>query len=103
MSINQISSEVPVNYKLYQNYPNPFNPVTKIRYELKLGSFVKLKIFNIKGREVKTIVNERQNEGVYEVDFSATEYGSSLSSGVYFYSLFIGDNFIDTKKMIVLK
>jgi len=57
----------------------------------------------IKGREVKTIVNERQNAGVYEADFSTTEYGSSIPSGVYFYSLFVDERLIETKKMIVLK
>lgn len=71
--------------------------------KVKISGFVKLKVFNIEGREVKTIVNERQNAGVYEADFSATEYGSSLSSGVYFYSLIVNDNLIDTNKMIVLK
>jgi photosystem II stability/assembly factor-like uncharacterized protein len=102
-TVNQIISAVPSDYKLYQNYPNPFNPLTKIKYELKTAGFVKLKVFNVEGREIKTIVNEKQNAGVYEADFSATEYGSTLSTGVYFYSLFADYKFVDTKKMIVIK
>ncbi|MBK9334560.1 MAG: T9SS type A sorting domain-containing protein [Ignavibacteria bacterium] len=102
-SVTQISGTTPSDYKLFQNYPNPFNPLTKIKYELKTPGFIKLNVYNINGKEVKTIVNEKQNTGVYEADFSATEYGSSLSSGVYFYSLFAGEELVDTKKMIVLK
>ncbi len=102
-SISQTNSEIPTDFILHQNYPNPFNPLTKIKYELKTAGFVKLKVFNVEGREIKTIVNEKQNAGVYEADFSATEYGSSLSSGVYFYSLFADYKFVDTKKMIVIK
>ncbi len=102
-SINQIVSTIPSVYKLYQTYPNPFNPLTKIKYELKTPGSIKLNVYNITGREIKTVVNEKQNAGVYEADFSATEYGSSISSGVYFYSLFAGEQLIDTKKMIVLK
>jgi len=102
-SVTQISGTTPSDYKLFQNYPNPFNPVTKIKYELKTPGFIKLNVYNINGKEVKTIVNEKQNTGVYEADFSATEYGSSLSSGVYFYSLFAGEELVDTKKMVVLK
>jgi len=73
------------------NYPNPFNPLTKTKYELKTPGFIKLNVYNITGREIKTIVNEKQNAGVYKADFSETEYGTSISSGVYFYSLFAGE------------
>ncbi len=102
-NINQISTKIPTDFELHQNYPNPFNPLTKIKYELKAVSFVKLRVFNIEGKEVKTIVNEKQNPGVYEADFSVTEYSSSISSGVYFYSMLAGDKIVDTRKMIVIK
>ncbi|MBK9331247.1 MAG: T9SS type A sorting domain-containing protein [Ignavibacteria bacterium] len=102
-NIKNTNTQIADNFILHQNYPNPFNPLTKIKYELKTPGFIKLNVYNINGKEVKTIVNEKQNTGVYEADFSATEYGSSLSSGVYFYSLFAGEELVDTKKMIVLK
>ncbi|MBK9335026.1 MAG: T9SS type A sorting domain-containing protein [Ignavibacteria bacterium] len=95
---NPNNGTTPPDYKLFQNYPNPFNPLTKIKYELKTPGFIKLNVYNINGKEVKTIVNEKQNTGVYEADFSATEYGSSLSSGVYFYSLFAVKNWLIQRK-----
>ncbi len=99
VGVKQISSRVPKQFKLYQNYPNPFNPVTNIEYELKIRKFVKLKVFDITGKEVLTLVNQMQNAGTYRVDFS----GNNYSSGVYFYSLIIDGNIIDTKKMILVK
>jgi len=87
-----------VEYSLFQNYPNPFNPVTIIRYQLPITSRVTLKVFDILGREVETLVNEEKPAGKYEVKFNA----SDLSSGVYFYQLKIG-SFIQTKKMLLLK
>lgn len=102
-ALKQISNNVPSKFVLFQNYPNPFNPVTKIKYDLsevkdsKLG--VRLEIYNILGKEIKTIVNKTQGSGEYEVEFN----GSNLSSGVYFYSLIVDGNLIDTKKMILLK
>jgi len=88
------------SYKLNQNYPNPFNPKTKINYELHVtsGEFVSLKIFNVLGNEVATIVNEKQNRGRYSVEFD----GSNFSSGVYFYKLTYSD-ISTTMKMILLK
>lgn len=87
------------NFTLFQNYPNPFNPNTKIIYELNLRGRVLLKVYNSLGIEMATLVDQNQNIGVQKVDFN----GSKYSSGVYFYSLFIDNERIDTKKMILLK
>lgn len=85
-------------YSLSQNYPNPFNPVTNIKYQITNNGIVTLKVFDIMGREISTIVNEKQNSGTYEVKFNA----NSIPSGVYFYRLQAG-NFTDTKKMLLIK
>lgn len=85
-------------YSLKQNYPNPFNPVTEIEYSIKDEGNVELIIFDVLGRKVKTLVNERQSRGNYKILFDA----SVLSSGIYLYQLRVND-FIDTKKMILLK
>lgn len=91
-------SEIPIEYKLNQNYPNPFNPKTLISYKLPEYGNVKLKIFDLLGKEITTLVDEEKPAGFYEVEFFAT----GLPSGIYFYQLRAG-NFIDTKKMILLK
>ncbi len=88
----------PVNFNLEQNYPNPFNPSTVISFKLSVSSFVSLKIFDILGREISTLVNEEKQPGNYEVTFDA----SKLSSGIYFYTLQSG-SFVETKKMILIK
>ena len=85
-------------YKLYQNYPNPFNPNTKIRYSIPKSSFVVLKIYNLLGEEVRTLVNERKAAGIYNVEFKA----NNLATGIYFYKI-KADNFEQTKKLILLK
>jgi GH35 family endo-1,4-beta-xylanase len=85
-------------YALNQNYPNPFNPSTTIRYKLPMSSFVTLKIMDLLGREVTTLINERKNAGVYEVKLNA----SKLTSGVYFYCLLAG-SYGETKKLILIK
>jgi hypothetical protein len=96
------------NYKLYQNYPNPFNPTTNIKYRIPSGSisnsnFVSLKVYDLLGREVATLVNEKQNAGEYEVQFSINKLtNNNISSGIYFYTLNVGD-FKETKKMILTK
>ncbi|MEO8512143.1 MAG: T9SS type A sorting domain-containing protein, partial [Ignavibacteria bacterium] len=90
--------EIPNYYSLSQNYPNPFNPSTSIKFTMPQGDNVKLVIFDILGREVKTLVNEFRNAGSYEVNFDA----SSLSSGAYFYRLEAGE-FTQTKKMLLVK
>jgi PKD repeat protein len=89
---------IPKTYELSQNYPNPFNPVTTIKYQIPDDGLVKLIVFDVLGREVKTLVNTVQTAGVYEVRFD----GSDVSSGVYFYKLLAG-KFEDLKKMIILK
>lgn len=97
-SVERISNVLPNEYELKQNYPNPFNPSTKIVYSLKAASPVELKVFNILGQEVATLVHQMQPLGTYEVSFNA----STLSSGVYFYKLQAG-NFVSIKKMIFIK
>jgi hypothetical protein len=96
--------ELPKEFSLLQNYPNPFNPTTKINYEIPLiggderGEFVTLKVYDVLGNEVATLVNEEKPAGEYEVEFD----GSELSSGIYFYQLKTG-SFIESKKMILMK
>jgi hypothetical protein len=85
-------------FSLSQNYPNPFNPSTKISWQSPLGSHQTLKIYDVLGREVATLVNEYRDAGIYEVEFD----GSQLSSGVYYYQLKIND-YITTRKMLFLK
>lgn len=92
------SNNEPLKYSLEQNYPNPFNPVTYIKYQLAKSSEVKLKVFDISGREIAVLVNQVQNEGQYKVEWNASQF----SSGVYFYKLTAGD-FSEVKKMILIK
>lgn len=91
---------IPDKTELYQNYPNPFNPATKIRFDLKNNSKVQLKIFDIVGRELITLIDEEKNAGVYYFEINAEKY--SLPSGIYFYQL-ITEDFKSVKKMIYLK
>ncbi|MCX6165291.1 MAG: T9SS type A sorting domain-containing protein [Ignavibacteriae bacterium] len=98
ISVNKISEIIPSTFELKQNYPNPFNPSTNIKYQIANSKWITLKIFDILGREVVTLVNEKQSPGVYEVTFD----GSGLSSGMYFYKLVSGD-FSETKKMVLIK
>jgi hypothetical protein len=94
----ETENTLPTQYSLSQNYPNPFNPATTISYSIPNSGNVTLKIFNILGQEVKSLVNEYQNAGVHKLTFDA----SSLTSGVYFYSLST-DNFLQVKKMMLVK
>jgi len=98
ISVQSLSNEVPEEFSLEQNYPNPFNPVTKINYELRVTNYARLVAYDVMGKEVATLVNEKQSPGAYQVDFD----GSSLPSGVYFYRLTAGD-FTDTKRMILIR
>jgi hypothetical protein len=91
-------NNVVLSYELAQNYPNPFNPVTQIQYTIEQSSNVTLRVFDILGREVATLINENQNPGRYVVDFNA----SNFASGIYFYRLEAG-SFIQVKKMILMK
>jgi Secretion system C-terminal sorting domain len=86
------------DYSLNQNYPNPFNPSTIINYSVPKESFVKIKVFDLLGREVKTLINENKTAGNYSVNFNA----KNLSSGIYFYTIKAG-SFVQTKKMVLLK
>jgi len=88
----------PLTFDLFQNYPNPFNPSTKIEYQVPEMSLVTIKIYDLLGREIKTLMNEEKPAGEYEVEFD----GTGLPSGVYFYQLRAG-NFVETKKMILMK
>ncbi len=88
----------PTSFSLSQNYPNPFNPSTVISYQLPLRSYVTLKIYDILGREVATLVNEVKNAGSYSITFNA----SNLATGIYFYRLQAG-SFVQVRKMILLK
>jgi hypothetical protein len=96
--VNEINLASPDNYYLNQNYPNPFNPITKISWQSPVGSHQLLKVFDVLGNEVATLVDEYKEAGNYEVDFNA----ASLSSGVYFYQLNAGD-YVKTMKMVLLK
>jgi hypothetical protein len=96
--VGDISSELPTEFSLQQNYPNPFNPSTTIKYQLPMTSAVTLKVYDLLGREVATLVNARQSAGQYSVQWNA----SKSSSGVYFYRLQAG-SFVKTSKLILLK
>jgi serine protease len=106
------NSELPTEFSLSQNYPNPFNPSTTIQYSIPVGTSrdlsatnVTLKIYDILGREVATLVNKNQKAGNYEVKFNASTSSSTaneLTSGIYFYRIVAG-KFVDTKKLILLK
>ncbi|MEI7484665.1 MAG: T9SS type A sorting domain-containing protein [Ignavibacteriota bacterium] len=100
VGIENIGSSVPSKFGLNQNYPNPFNPVTKIRFDVAKTSKITLRVFNIAGQEVETLVNgETLTAGTKEITFN----GSSLPSGIYFYTLSNSDGFKETKKMMLIK
>ena len=98
--INNVKKgDLPAEYTLFQNYPNPFNPSTLIKYQIRdNNTIVELKVFNILGKEVKTLLNEVQDSGTHEVEFNASDF----SSGVYFYTL-KASSYTATKKMILIK
>ena len=105
VSVSNESSINSIKFRLKQNYPNPFNPTTKIKFSVPRvnldegeGSLVTLKVYNILGTEISTLISEELSAGEYEVDFNASE----LTSGIYFYKLTSG-SFAETKKMILLK
>ena len=100
--LEEQNDELPTEFLLEQNYPNPFNPSTSIQYAISSRQFVMLKVYDILGREIETIVNEEKPAGTYEITWNAAD----LPNGVYFYQLQAGpsaDEFIDVKKMILLK
>jgi hypothetical protein len=96
--ISSIKSQIPNKYALEQNYPNPFNPTTVINYQLPLNSYVTLKVYNLLGQEVTTLVNDTQDVGYKSVTWDAT----NNPSGIYFYRL-IAESYIETKKLLLLK
>ncbi|MDP2036988.1 MAG: CHRD domain-containing protein [Ignavibacteria bacterium] len=97
------SQELPSSFELSQNYPNPFNPETTIRYKIQAASNVSLKVYDVLGREVATLVNEYKQAGNYKVKFNVeTRHGASLQSGIYFYRIH-ANGYSETKKMILIK
>ena len=97
-AVNSVTSNIPKQFSLEQNYPNPFNPSTEIKYGLPKAAFVTLRVYNVLGQEVATLVNEHQNAGHYDISFNMDRF----ASGVYFYMLRAG-NFVATKKMMLIK
>ena len=97
-STGEFIYEHPQSYALHQNYPNPFNPSTQINYELKNTNYVTLKVFDLNGKEIAELVNQKQNAGIHSVDFNAVNF----PSGIYFYTLEAGD-FKETRKMLLVK
>jgi hypothetical protein len=98
VSVRNITSEVPMKYSLGQNYPNPFNSTSNLKFQIVNTGDVKLIVYDIMGKEVQTLVNERLQPGTYEASFD----GSMLNSGVYFYKL-VTDGYTETKKMLMVK
>jgi len=90
--------EIPTDYKLTNNFPNPFNPNTKIKYSIPQSSNVVIKVFDMLGNEIETLVDEQKPTGTYEI----TWYAENLPSGVYFYKIQT-KKFIETKKMVLLR
>jgi hypothetical protein len=99
-----IDSELlPDKFALYQNYPNPFNPVTTLRYDLPENGLVTIIIYDMLGRQVKTLINQTQNAGYKSVVWNATnDYGKPVSAGIYLYQIQAGE-YMQTKKMVLLK
>ena len=91
---------IPESFDLYQNYPNPFNPDTKIKYNLSKAGLVNLKIFNLNGKEICTLINKFQQTGKYEIQFSSLEY--NLPSGIYFCKMSV-NNQSSIIKLVLLK
>ena len=96
-NVNEISTN-PIKFNLYQNYPNPFNPVTSIKFDLQKESYVKLKIYDLSGKEVRTLIDRVYDAGNYSISFD----GSELSSGLYIYKIETPE-YSETKKMILMK
>ncbi|MCX6166012.1 MAG: T9SS type A sorting domain-containing protein, partial [Ignavibacteriae bacterium] len=110
VGIKKLEGELPQEYKLEQNFPNPFNPSTIIRFQIKDSRFVSLKVYDILGKEIETLVNEIQKPGVYEINFPNNSLTNNhIPSGIYFYRLIVVDplrrtgDYSETKRMILLK
>ena len=107
VTVNGMSSEndalLPEEFALHKNYPNPFNPVTTLRYDLPQNSMVNIKVFDMLGREVKTLVNQVQDAGFKSIIWNATNnIGQPVGAGIYLYQIQAGD-YIQNKKMVLLK
>ncbi|MDH7605963.1 MAG: FlgD immunoglobulin-like domain containing protein, partial [Melioribacter sp.] len=99
----ETTEAIPTQFNLFQNYPNPFNPSTIISYALPKQSMVTIKIYDILGREVKTLLNSEQAPGVYKIEWNGTNnIGNRVAAGTYIYRIEAGD-FVQAKKMILLK
>ena len=98
IGINQLSTKIPEKFSLYNNYPNPFNPVTLIKFDVAKTQLIKIRIFDVQGREVAVLVNNYLAPGTYNTDFD----GSNFASGMYFYTL-ESDGFYEVKKMVLVK
>jgi len=104
IGIEPNSNQVPVKFELYQNYPNPFNPKTIIKFDISSpsppskGDLVVLRVYDVLGREVATLVNEELKPGTYEIEWDATNF----PSGVYYYTLTAG-GFFQSRKMVLIK
>jgi len=96
--VTKNEGQIPTDYALSQNYPNPYNSTTKIKFDIPKASYVKLIVYNVLGREIKTLVKEKLNAGRYDINLD----GSSYPSGVYFYKL-ITDEYVDVKRMVLIK
>jgi len=99
VNISHTNQIINKDFELLQNYPNPFNPVTKIGYRISKKSFVTLKIYNVEGKRIISIIQKTQNAGSYLIEFN----GNNLAGGIYFYSLVIDNKLVDTKKMLFIK
>ena len=94
---------IPLKYILHQNYPNPFNPITTLQYDLPENGLVNVTVYDMLGRQVKTLINQTQEAGYKSVIWNATnDYGKPVSAGIYLYQIQAGE-YMQTKKMVLLK
>ncbi len=101
VGVKEINNNIPTEYSLAQNYPNPFNPSTKIRFSLNTSGNVSLKIYDILGKEITTLVDKYMDAGNYEADFNTSDVSKNLTSGVYIYQLKLKDKILSNKMMIL--
>ena len=103
LNINESMQNIVTEYNIHQNYPNPFNPVTTLRYDLPENAMINITIYDMLGRQVKTLINQTQDAGYKSIIWNATNnYGKPVSAGIYLYQIHAGDN-MQTKKMVLLK
>ena len=102
VDVEQITKVTSTGFELSQNYPNPFNPSTKISWQSPTSGWQTIKVFDMLGNEIATLVDEYRNAGSYEIEFKSAVGSHQLANGVYFYRLQVGEN-VETKKMVLLK